>query len=81
MTQVINAYDNIILALAKSGKYVDIRLYEIENQLNEYLGIVKPRVWQVHIQRMIDLGYIKRSDGRYDLVGRKLKLVRAQRVG
>jgi hypothetical protein len=80
MTQVINAYDNIVLALAKSRKYVNIRPYELENQLIQFLGIVKPRTWQVHIQRMMDLGYIKKDDGGYDLVGSKLKKIRVQRV-
>jgi hypothetical protein len=87
MTQIINAYNNVVLALAGSKTYVDIPLWKIQNHLTEHLGVTKERVALVHVHRMIELGYLKEVKGgfpeqrEYDLIGKKLHQIIRERVG
>ena len=79
MTQIMNAYNNVVLALVKSRKYVDIPLWELENHLCEFLGVSRQKVAIVHVDRMVRFGYLKLAKSgfpdqrRYDLVGKKVK--------
>ena len=80
--QVINAYNNIVLSLAKADKWVDIPDWMIANQLTEHLGIIRKHTAILHMGIMVSLGYLnakkKGFPGQrtYDLVGEKVMQIK-----
>ena len=84
MTQLKNAYSNIIMDLDEERQWVDIPRRLIENMLSVEIGAAKPSTLARHIRIMVDLGYLKLAASgfgpesmRYDLVAKKVKSVRA----
>jgi hypothetical protein len=80
MTQIINAYDFVIVSLDKHNKRFEVRRSLIRALLSTKLGITSERKIETHIHNMIELGYITKGDlgsgygddRTYDLVGTKL---------
>ena len=84
MTQLKNAYSNIIMDLDEEESRLDIPRRLIENMLSVEIGAAKPATLDRHIRIMVDLGYLKLAASgfgpesmRYDLVAKKVKSVRA----
>ena len=84
MTQLKNAYSNIIMDLDEEESRLDIPRRLIENMLSVEIGAAKPSTLDRHIRIMVDLGYLKLAASgfgpasmRYDLVAKKVKSVRA----
>ena len=84
MTQLKNAYSNIIMDLDEEKQRLDIPRRLIENMLSVEIGAAKPATLDRHIRIMVDLGYLKLAASgfgpesmRYDLVAKKVVSVRA----
>ena len=84
MTQLKNAYCNIIMDLDEEESRLDISRELIENMLSVEIGAAKPTTMDRHIKIMVGLGYIKLAShatltqpAKYDLVASKVKSVRA----
>ena len=84
MTQLKNAYCNIIMDLDEEKRRVDISRRLIGNMLSVEIGAAKPATIDRHILIMVDLGFLKLAASgfgpesmRYDLVASKVKSVRA----
>ena len=84
MTQIKNAYCNIIFDLDSEDHRIDIPRRLIENMLSVEIGAAKPETLDRHIRIMVDLGYLKLAFSgygpesmRYDLVAKKVKSIKA----
>jgi len=82
MSQLRNAYNAIVLDLWDEDRKIDIPRRLIENMLAVEIGASKPETLKRNLRLMVDLGYLTVTNAgygvyTYDLVAKKVKVVRA----